>query len=237
VAEPLLAGRTVILTGAAGGIGRHVAEALAGAGARLALTDLAPVEGDVAESFDATDGERFAAFHARVRDELGEVDGLVTCAGRWEPKPFAEITNDDFAGMLAANATTAFVACRHVLPAMIARGSGSIVNFASTAGEYGSARPAAHYAAAKGAVIAMTKSLAREASPHGVRVNAISPGPTDTVALLAATPEEKVAAGARTLFNRLGRPEEIAAGCVYLLSDMSSFVTGTVLRVNGGSLL
>ena len=120
---------------------------------------------------------------------------------------------------------------------MIARGRGSIVNFASTAGEYGSIRPAAHYAAAKGAVIALTKSLAREASPHGVRVNAISPGPTDTVALLAATPEQKAAAGARTLFGRLGRPEEIAAGCVYLFSDMSSFVTGTVLQVNGGSLL
>ena len=93
--------------------------------------------------------------------------------------------------MFAANATTAFVACRAVLPAMIARRSGSIVNFASTAGEYGSISPAAHYAAAKGAVIAMTKSLAREASPHKVRVNAISPGPTDTVALGAATPSRR----------------------------------------------
>jgi len=83
----------------------------------------------------------------------------------------------------------------------------------------------------------MTKSLAREASPHNVRVNAISPGPTDTVALGAATPEQKAAAGARTLFNRLGRPDEIAAGCLYLVSDMSSFVTGTVLQVNGGSRL
>ena len=139
--------------------------------------------------------------------------------------------------MLTREPDTAFVACRAVLPAMIARGSGSIVNFASTAGEYGSISPAAHYAAAKGGVIAMTKSLAREASPHGVRVNAVSPGPTDTVALGAATPEQKAAVGARTLFNRLGRPEEIAASCVYLLSDMSSFVTGTVLQVNGGSLL
>jgi NAD(P)-dependent dehydrogenase (short-subunit alcohol dehydrogenase family) len=139
--------------------------------------------------------------------------------------------------MFRANVTTAFVACRSVLPTMIARGSGSIVNFASTAGEYGSISPGSHYAAAKGAVIAMTKSLAREASPHGVRVNAISPGPTDTVALGAATPEQRAMVGARTLFNRLGRPEEIAASCVYLLSGMSSFVTGTVLQVNGGSRL
>jgi NAD(P)-dependent dehydrogenase (short-subunit alcohol dehydrogenase family) len=120
---------------------------------------------------------------------------------------------------------------------MIPRGAGSIVNFASTAGEYGSISPGSHYAAAKGAVIAMTKSLAREVSPHGVRVNAVSPGPTDTVALGAATPEQKAAAGARTLFNRLGRPDEIAAACIYLLSGMSTFVTGTVLQVNGGSRL
>ena len=172
-----------------------------------------------------------------MRAELGEVDGLITCAGRWEPKPFEEITVAELEEMLRANVTTAFVACRAVLPAMIARGSGSVVNFASTAGEYGSISPGAHYAAAKGAVIAMTKSLAREAGPHGVRVNAISPGPTDTVALGAATPEQKAAAGARTLFNRLGRPEEIAASCVYLVSEMSSFMTGHVLGVNGGSRL
>jgi NAD(P)-dependent dehydrogenase (short-subunit alcohol dehydrogenase family) len=250
VDEPLLAGRTVILTGAAGGIGRHVARALGVAGARVALTDLAgdrveslaselESEGTlvVSASFDGTDEERFSAFHDLVRAELGEVDGLITCAGRWEPKPFEEISVADLADMFTANVATAFVACRSVLPAMIARRSGSVVNFASTAGEYGSISPAAHYAAAKGAVIAMTKSLAREASPHNVRVNAVSPGPTDTVALGAATPEQKATVGARTLFNRLGRPDEIAASCVYLVSDMSSFVTGHVLRVNGGSLL
>ena len=250
MAEPLLAGRTVILTGAAGGIGRHVAGALAAAGASVGLTDLAAdrveslaaeLAGEgtpvVAAAFDGTDEERFSAFHDQVRGELGEVDGLITCAGRWEPKPFEEISVADLAAMFTANVATAFVACRAVLPAMIARRRGSVVNFASTAGEYGSISPAAHYAAAKGAVIAMTKSLAREASPHNVRVNAVSPGPTDTVALGAATPEQKATVGARTLFNRLGRPDEIAASCVYLLSDMSSFVTGHVLRVNGGSLL
>jgi NAD(P)-dependent dehydrogenase (short-subunit alcohol dehydrogenase family) len=120
---------------------------------------------------------------------------------------------------------------------MVARGGGSIVNFASTAGEYGSVRAAAHYAAAKGGVIALTKSLAREVSPAGVRVNAVSPGPTDTPALLAATPEQRAIAGSRTLFGRLGQPHEIAGACVFLLSPLSTFVTGTVLQVNGGSLL
>lgn len=247
-AAPLLDGMTVILTGAAGGIGRHVAEALAAGGARLALTDVAAqgletvvstvaAGAIVAETFDGVDGAAFAAFVRRVEAELGPIDGLVACAGWWQPRPFAEISSAELNGMWTANAVTAFVACQSVLPGMITRGSGSIVNFASTAGEYGSISPAAHYAAAKGAVIGITKSLAREASPHGVRVNAISPGPTDTVALGAATPEQKAAAGARTLFDRLGRPDEIAASCVFLLSDLSTFVTGSVLQVNGGSLL
>ena len=139
--------------------------------------------------------------------------------------------------MFRANATTAFVACRAVLPAMVERGSGSIVNFASTAGEYGSISPGSHYAAAKGAVIALTKSLAREVSPHGVRVNADLPRSDRHGRPRRGDAGAEGAAGARTLFNRLGRPEEIAGGCVYLLSDMSSFVTGTVLQVNGGSRL
>ena len=250
MAEPLLAGKIVILTGAAGGIGRHVAHALAEAGASVGLTDLSSQGMDAvadelaaggtrvtAAAFDGASEEQFAAFHRRVRDELGEVDGLITCAGRWVPRRFDEVSAAELEEMLRANVTTAWVACRSVLPAMIERGSGSVVNFASTAGEYGSISPGAHYAAAKGAVIAMTKSLAREAGPYNVRVNAISPGPTDTVALGAATPEQKAAAGARTLFNRLGRPEEIAASCIYLVSDMSSFMTGHVLGVNGGSRL
>jgi NAD(P)-dependent dehydrogenase (short-subunit alcohol dehydrogenase family) len=241
---------TVILTGAAGGIGRHLATALGEAGASVALTDLQD-EGllaverglaasgvpTVAEGFDGADPERFAAFCDHAESELGPVAGLVTCAGYWQSKPFGEVSTDDLSTMLTANLVTAWVACGAVMPGMVGRGRGSVVNFASTAGEYGSISPGAHYAAAKGAVIAMTKSLAREVSPHGVRINAVSPGPTDTVALGAATPEQKAAAGARTLFNRLGRPEEIAASCVFLLSDMSSFVTGSVLQVNGGSLL
>jgi NAD(P)-dependent dehydrogenase (short-subunit alcohol dehydrogenase family) len=83
----------------------------------------------------------------------------------------------------------------------------------------------------------MTKSLAREVSPAGVRVNAVSPGPIDTPALLAATPEARAVAASRTLFDRLGRPHEIAGACVFLLSPLSTFVTGIVLQVNGGSLL
>ncbi|HZO97618.1 MAG TPA: SDR family NAD(P)-dependent oxidoreductase [Gaiellaceae bacterium] len=244
-ARPLLADAVVVVTGATGGIGRAVARLVAAAGARVAITDLGeePVRelaaelGAVGEACDATSLTAFGDFHARVETELGPLDGIVNCAGLWVPAPYDAVTDDDFEATVAANLKTAFVACRAVLPGMVARGGGSIVNFASTAGEYGSIRPAAHYAAAKGGVIALTKSLAREVSPAGVRVNAVSPGPTDTPALLAATPEQRAVAGSRTLFGRLGQPYEIAGACVFLLSPLSTFVTGTVLQVNGGALL
>jgi NAD(P)-dependent dehydrogenase (short-subunit alcohol dehydrogenase family) len=243
--SPLLEDRVVILTGATGGIGRVVAELLVAAGARLAITDLGREGVDelargldvLGETVDVASREAFAAFHRHVEQKLGALDGIVNCAGLWAPKPYDEIDEQEWAETIAGNLQTAFVACRTVLPGMVERGGGSVVNFASTAGEYGSITPAAHYAAAKGGVVAMTKSLAREVSPHGVRINAISPGPIDTPALGAATPEQKATVGARTLLGRLGRPDEIAAGCVFLLSPLSTFITGHVLRVNGGSLL
>jgi NAD(P)-dependent dehydrogenase (short-subunit alcohol dehydrogenase family) len=247
---PLLAGRTVVMTGAGGGIGSTLARVLAAAGARVALTDLrddtiAPLaaalrEGGaevVARAIDASDHAAFAALVAEAEAELGPVDGLVNCAGLFEVGDFTTLGDEDWARALTANLGTAVAGCRAVLPGMLARGGGSIVNVASTAGEYGSISPAAHYAAAKGGVIGLTKSLAREAAVADVRVNAVSPGPVETPMLLDATAEQLAAVGARTLFNRLGRPEEIAAGCVFLLSPLSTFVTGHVLRVNGGSLL
>jgi NAD(P)-dependent dehydrogenase (short-subunit alcohol dehydrogenase family) len=218
---------------------------LVAAGARVALADLAaePVSGlarelgAYGEAFDASSWKASAAFCRGVEEKLGPVDGLVNCAGLWAPLRYREIDEGAWAETLAGNLATAFATCRAVLPGMVARGDGSIVNFASTAGEYGSIRPAAHYAAAKGGVIALTKSLAREVSPHGVRVNAVSPGPTDTAAFGAATAEQRAAASARTLVGRLGQPHEIAGACVFLLSPLSTFVTGHVLGVNGGSLL
>ena len=244
-AQGMLEGQVVLLTGATGGIGRSIARMLKTAGARLAVSDLAAdavaavaAELDCyGEEVDVSDWAAFGAFADRVESELGPLEGLVNCAGLWAPAPFTDVDADSWRKTVAANLETAFVACRTVLPGMVERGAGSVVNFASTAGEYGSIRPAAHYAAAKGGVIALTKSLAREVSPHGVRVNAVSPGPIDTPALLAASEEQRAVAASRTLFDRLGQPHEIAGACVFLLSPLSTFVTGTVLPVNGGALL
>jgi NAD(P)-dependent dehydrogenase (short-subunit alcohol dehydrogenase family) len=244
-AAGMLDDHVVILTGATGGIGTTIARMLVAAGARVAVTDLAADRvSDLAAELqcfgaasDAASRDSFAAFHVEVEHTLGPTDGVVNCAGLWKPSPYDDVDEEAWAETIAGNLATAFVACHTVLPGMVARGSGSVVNFASTAGEYGSITPAAHYAAAKGGVVAMTKSLAREVSPRGVRVNAVSPGPIDTVALGAATAEQKAKVGARTLFGRLGRPHEIAGACVFLLSPLSTFMTGTVVQVNGGALL
>jgi NAD(P)-dependent dehydrogenase (short-subunit alcohol dehydrogenase family) len=240
----------VLVTGAAGTIGKEVSRVLAAQGARLAVTDLVaePLESLVHElqksapatwgrTTDTADLEDFSAFVSATKDTLGPVEVLVNVAGLFKIADFVDSKPPDWSEIISANLLTALVACRSVLPGMLEAQRGAIVNFASTAGEYGSIRPAAVYAAAKGGVIGFTKSLAREVSPMGVRVNAISPGPIDTPALQAATPVERAAAASRTLVGRLGLPRDIAEGVLYLASDESCFVTGTVLRVNGGALL
>ena len=242
--------RVVLVTGAGGTIGNAVSRLVAAHGAQVALTDMAaePLEAIISElrgggspvwgrPCDAADFEHFSALVAEVNEVYGPVEVLVNVAGTFKVSDFADSKPPDWSEMLSANLLTALVACRAVLPGMLEARSGAIVNFASTAGEYGSIRPAAVYAAAKAGVIGFTKSLAREVSPMGVRVNAISPGPVDTPALKAVTDAERAVAASRTLVGRLGDPRDIADGVLYLASNESAFVTGTVLQVNGGSLL
>lgn len=248
--RPLLQDKVVVLTGAAGGIGRVTAQLLSAAGALMVLVDLdedplsevaallsAPRVDPMLVTLDASDFGAVAHLIPRVLDRFGSIHGLVNCAGTFDPQPFTAITPHLWAGSLQASLQTAFVTCQAVLPTMLQAGDGSIVNFASTAGEYGSIRPAAHYAAAKAGVIGLTKSLAREAGPAGVRVNAISPGPIDTAGLSAVGSRSRDAIGSRTVLGRLGLPEEVGAAVVFLLSDLAQFITGHVLRVNGGALL
>lgn len=246
IAGPLLRDLTIVLTGAAGGIGRVVSQVLLDAHADAVLVDrpgehlenlrMALPGAEVVDS-DVTDRDDVEALFGAVERAHGKIDGVVNCAGLWEVAAWHDIDDDGWSATIEANLHSAFLCCQAALPGMVSRRSGAIVNFASTAGEYGSISPAAHYAAAKGGVIAMTKSLAREVGSSNVRVNAISPGPTDTAALGAASEEDRARVGGRTLLGRLARPDEMANGVLFLVGPLSTFVTGHVLRVNGGSLL
>jgi NAD(P)-dependent dehydrogenase (short-subunit alcohol dehydrogenase family) len=242
-----LEGRVVMLSGAAAGMGGGIIEALLEAGAKLSLTDRpGPALDGLADrasadvlvvASDLATVAGASSWAESTLERFGQIDALVSVAGAWQIREFLDVTEEDLDLMLAANLKTAFNAAQAVTPHMKERGQGSIVSFASTAGEYGSISPAAHYAAAKAAVIGMTKSLARELSPLGIRVNAISPGPIDTAALAGGRAIDRERVAQRTLLGRLGTPEDIAGAVLYLIGDGSTFVTGHVLGVNGGSLL
>lgn len=245
-AEPGVA----LVNGAGGSIGGAIAVAFAERGLSLGLADRSaagldslvqrlplPTSRHVTCCLDASDPAPMAGFAQRTEEVLGPITTLVNCAGVFPITSFDAITDEEWDGTLRSNLTAVFVACRAVVPLMMSRRAGTVVNFASTAGETGSVRPASHYAAAKGGVIAFSKSLAREVSPSGVRVNVVSPGPVDTPMLQAGTAEARERTHARTLIGRIGSPEEIAAAVMFLAGEDSSYITGAVLRVNGGALL
>jgi NAD(P)-dependent dehydrogenase (short-subunit alcohol dehydrogenase family) len=233
--------QVILVTGSSGGIGRAVVDALGAAGARVSVCDFTHPDDLAGEALqhsgDLADPSVAVDWVAATLDRFGRVDGLVNVAGIWRSAPFESITASALAEVIAANFLSTWNTCQAVVPHMAAAGSGAIVNFASTAGQFGSIRPAAHYAASKGAVIALTKSLAREVSPLGIRVNAISPGPIDTSSAGSGVAFDDTEVAQRTLLRRAGRPDEIANGVLYLVSAASSFATGSVLNVNGGSLL
>lgn len=246
-----LAGRVVLITGSSRGIGAEVAARAAVEGATIAVHYRTFPDGaeKTAERVRATGGEA-DVFHADLREgdqaealvgqvigRFGRIDGLVNNAGLTQVGPFLEIEPGEWREVIATDLTAAFHTCRAALPSMVERGNGAIVNVCSRLAQMGIAETAA-YSAAKAGLLGLTRSLAREFGPRGVRVNAVAPGMTvtDMTADLAETEE-----GQRRLrdmpLGRFGRADEVAEAVVFLLSDASSLFLGQTLNPNGGGYM
>jgi len=236
-----LVGRRALVTGAASGIGAAIARRMAADGAVVVIADL---QGDAAArlaheigatsvQLDVTDFERVNS----VVREFGPFHILVNCAGVDQHAFFTQTSPEDWRGLLALNLESVLNTTHAVLPAMQEAGYGRIVNVASEAGRIGS-RGGAVYAAAKGGVIAFTRSIARENGRKGITANAVAPGPIDTPllrkAVLHAGDKVMVSMTGATLSGRLGTPDEVAAAVVFLSGEDAGFITGEVLGVSGG---
>ena len=239
----------ILITGALTGIGRATALAFAKEGATVVVSGRREVEGKALENELRSLGAEVAFVLADVRHEddvrnlveqtvgrFGRLDVAINNAGtEGQPGPLTEQTSDNYAAMFDTNVLGTFLSLKHELRVMQPQGSGSIINVSSTMGERGAANLAL-YAASKHAVEGLTKSAALEAAPFGVRVNAVAPGPTETAMLdrLTGTPDRKTAFYAAVPLKRGAKPEEIADAIGFLASDKASFITGQIIRINGG---
>jgi len=247
-----LEGKAALVTGGSRGIGRAVCGMFGFLGARVAVNyvrDEAAARETVAEVARAG-GEAFALradvsrpeeagrLVAETLDRFGTLDVAVVNQGIWKPAAIEEMTPEQWEETIRINLGGAYAVCHHAARAMIPRRSGAIVTIASTAGQRG--EPGySHYAASKGALLAFTKSLAAELAPHGIRVNAVSPGwvLTDMTRQVFADPAQRAEALRPIPLGRPGTPEEIAGPVAFLASDLASFIYGEVLCVNGGAVM
>ncbi|MFO1317968.1 MAG: SDR family NAD(P)-dependent oxidoreductase [Burkholderiales bacterium] len=241
-----LEGKIAVVTGAGSGIGRATAEALGALGATVVCADINPETGEATAAalraasgkaqflpVDLTDAASVEAFAQGVAAKYGAVDVLVNGAGWGKTHKFWEGTPEMWERVIELNFVGPMRLTKALLPAMIERGSGKIVNIASDAGRVGSLGETV-YSGAKGGLIAFTKSLARETARYNINVNCVCPGPTETP-LLFAVPEGHLEAFKKAIpFRRFGKPSEVADAVVFFASDQSSYITGQVLSVSGG---
>ena len=245
-----LAGRTALVTGGSRGIGKACCEMLARAGARvivnyrverpwaeLLVQRIGEAGGQAwAVGADVALAEEANMLVDETVDRFGRLDVLVNNAGIWKGGAIEEISDGEWHEMLGINLTGTFNVIRAAVPYMKSSGGGRIINVSSTAGQRGEALHA-HYAATKGAVISLTKSLAVELARDGILTNCVAPGWVETDMTEEALEQDRASIVSAIPLGRVARPEEIAGAVLFLASDLATFVNGEILNVNGGAVL
>ncbi len=234
--------KTVLITGGTGGIGRALVRAFSEAGYAVAFTyksnaeaaaELKAVYRAYPIKADCRNADEVMAATADATSELGHIDCLINNAGVSRFGLLTDLSLSEWEDMMATNLTSAFLFAREVIPNMLSRKCGRIINISSMWGLVGASCEVA-YSTAKAGLIGFTKALAKELGPSGITVNAIAPGVIDTP-MNAALGEEALAELAeQTPVGRLGKPEEVAAAAVFLASDTAAFITGEVMNISGG---
>jgi len=240
----LLEGKTALITGAARGIGKAIALRFAAEGANIAFTDLAVNEETQAEiaalgvqcksyASNAADFAETETLVKQVKEDFGTIDVLVNNAGITKDGLMLRMTEQQWDAVIGVNLKSAFNFIHAVVPVMMRQRGGSIINMASVVGVHGNAGQA-NYAASKAGMIALAKSIAQEMGPKGIRANAIAPGFIET-AMTAALPEAVREEWKKKIpLRRGGTPEDVADVALFLASDLSSYVSGQVIQIDGG---
>ena len=241
-----LGGKVAMVTGSTRGIGRAIATALAGAGARVAVVGRAQARADQAAAGIGSGAKGFAcdvaqedsvnAAVAAVEKALGGIDILVTNAGVTKDNVFLRLSDADWDTVLEANLKGAFRTIRAASRGMMKKRWGRIINVTSVVGLIGN-KGQANYAASKAGLVGLTKTIARELASRGITVNAIAPGFIETDMTAGLTAEQRAALAQQIPLERLGTPEDVAAAALFLASDQAAYITGQVLVVDGGMVM